>query len=218
MASPGEHQQRGDEPQDGGDTGRKSEVVGELPGMCSALGGSAERRAQREGGLKCRHDEDAARQREGHSVADEQRVVAHEAQEDRGDRRAGEVLELVGDARQRQGLRVAGLVLEDLRDERLEGGGERGRARAQDEDEDVDLPGGGDERQREDDDQACEIQSDQQLSPAEALRVGRRQRRDADVGDHLRRQGDADDDAGVLPREIVGEQAEGHRRQAGPDQ
>lgn len=68
-ASPGQHKHRGEQPHDREHAGHDSECVGELPGVSSAPGSSPERRAEREGDVECRHDQETDRQDHGHSWA-----------------------------------------------------------------------------------------------------------------------------------------------------
>ncbi|CAK7262250.1 protein of unknown function (plasmid) [Shinella sp. WSC3-e] len=88
----------------------------------------------------------------------------------------------------------------------------------QDEDQDVDLPDLGDEGQAEGDGGAYEVECDQQRPPWKHFREGARDRCDADIGDHLDGECRTQHRAGVRSGDLVGEQAEGDRRQTCPDQ
>ena len=145
-------------------------------------------------------------------------MVAHHGQQD-GRQGGGEQrLQIVGQPRQRQRRRVLVLIRQDLRDDGLEGGREGGGGGLQAEDQQIDLPGFRDERQGQRHGRAHRIGADQHRGPGQPVHQGGHHRRDRHECDDADRQGGAHDDSGLVPRDIDGQQAEGHRQQSRPDQ
>ncbi|PRD26010.1 UNVERIFIED_CONTAM: hypothetical protein NCL1_39267 [Trichonephila clavipes] len=125
---------------------------------------------------------------------------------------------VVGQPGQRQRLRVVLFVGKDVRDGGLEGRREAGGCRLQNEDQQVDLPDLGDEGQAQRDGRSHEVQRHEQRAPREPVGEGLRDRRDPRVGQHLDGQRRPEHRACIRAGQLVGQQAERHRHQAGADE
>ena len=155
---------------------------------------------------------------EGEGVEHEEGVVAEDQERRRGQAGAEQGLQVVGQARERKGADVARLLGQQVRDGRLEAGGEAGRAGVDQEDQGEDLPDLGDEGQAGDQPGAGEVERDQQRPARQAVCEAADERRDQDVGDHLEREGGAEHPAGLAAGEVVGEQRQRDGREPGADQ
>jgi len=193
-----------------GRQGEQSNPAGEPldEGLLNRLG------QHRQGGA----NDEQGRDHEPQGGAGEQVVVAHEGQQDGREHRAGHALQVGREARERQGLGVFGLVREQVRDHRLERWGEGGGCDIEHRHQGVDLPGLAHERQGSRDAGADDVQRDQQRLAGQPGRQRARERRDADIGDHLDGEGHAEHLAGIGPGQIMGQQTQSHRRHAGAEQ
>ena len=105
---------------------------------------------------------------------------------------------------------------QDVRDRRLKQRREARRAGIDREDQDVDLPDGVDEGQEQHGGRTQEIERHQHLAPRQKMGIGPEQRREQDERDNPQAQRDAEHGAGVIARELVGEQRQAHGHDAGP--
>ena len=141
-----------------------------------------------------------------------------DGQQDRRERWAEQVLQVVGQPREGERPGVVVLFRQDVGDGRLEGRGEGGRTGLEHEDEDVDLPDLVDERQEQGDGGAHEVGRHQEGAARQLPGESVRHRRHQHVGNHLDGQRRAEHRAGLGASEAIGQQPEGNRQQAGADQ
>lgn len=150
--------------------------------------------------------------------AGEEQAGRDEGEQGGRERRAEQVLQVVGEAGECEGAGVVALVGQDVGDGRLEGRGEGGGGGLEQQDQDVDLPDLGDEGQGEGGRGTGDVHGDEERAPGYPVGEGADQGRDGDVGDHLDRERGPEDGGGVGAREVVREEAEGDGRETGAGQ
>jgi len=167
---------------------------------------------------KQRADNQHSRDRETKRRAGEEVAVGEKPEQNSSKNRTCDTFEVCREPRERKRFGVIGLVRQHVWDHGLKGRRERCRRRIERGHQRINLPGFRNERQGERDAGAHKIKTDEQSLARQAGRERARNRRDADIAEHLDGERRTEDFTSLRSGEIVREQAERDSRQASAEE